>query len=133
MAMNCYKKGIETPAWVFDEVYKCSHRVYSTGFFFPDNPPKQTYETSGYERNYDIVGVVDYCSDGVVYATQRNRFFHGDEIEILSPGIEPVLIKTDDIFDENGEKLDSVNHSCMKFNFKYEGSFPSKSIIRKKV
>ena len=121
------------PDWIKDEVFKVSHRKYCNGFFFGRPEDSQYYETGGYVRNYDVVAVIDGCENDVVYATQRNRFFAGDELEVMSPGEKPILIKPDKFFNENGEEIQTINHAMMKFSFKSKEKFNSGSIIRKNL
>lgn len=136
LAMDAYGQNPEdyrVEDWLVEEVKKVSHREYTTGFYFgtPDNG--QCYETGGYVRKYDIVAVVDYCEDGVVYCTQRNKFFPMDTVEILSPKSKPYEINVGDLYDENGEKIEHTAHSMMKFSFKYQGDIAKGSIIRKGI
>lgn len=136
MAVNEYYKNpydFKLPNWIHDEVYKVSHRQYCNGFFFGTPENSQYYENSGYIRNYDIVAVVEKCENGTVYCTQRNRFFAGDEVEILSPAEKPVVMTLDNLFDENGEEIVTANHAMMKFSFICDIVFPSGAIIRKAV
>lgn len=135
MAVDWHKSnpGQPLPEWISDEVFKVSHRKYCTGFFFGHPKNCQYYETSGYVRNYDVVAVIDKCENGIVYATQRNRFFLGDTLEILAPGQKPFVFKPELIWNENNEEIDTVNHAMMKFRFKCEIKFPPRSIIRKQL
>ena len=135
MAVDWHKSnpGQPLPEWISDEVFKVSHRKYCTGFFFGHPKNCQYYETSGYVRNYDVVAVIDKCENGIVYATQRNRFFLGDTLEILAPGQKPFVFKPELIWNENNEEIDTVNHAIMKFRFKCEIEFPPRSIIRKQL
>lgn len=135
MAVDWHKSnpGQPLPEWISDEVFKVSHRKYCTGFFFGHPKNCQYYETSGYVRNYDVVAVIDKCENGIVYATQRNRFFLGDTLEILAPGQKPFVLKPELIWNENNEEIDTVNHAMMKFRFKCEIEFPPRSIIRKQL
>lgn len=119
--------------WIRDEVYKVSHRQYSKGFFFGTPDESQYYENSGYIRNYDIIAVVDSCENGRVYCTQRNRFFAGDEVELLSPSAKPVIMTLDTILNENDEKIEVANHAMMKFSFNCDTEFPTGTVIRKAV
>ena len=119
------------PDWIRDEVYKVSHRKYCTGFFFGVPEESQYYENSGYIRNYDVVAVVEKCDGGTVYCTQRNRFFAGDTVELLSPSQKPVEMKLDELFDENGERIETANHAMMKFSFRSDIVFPAGTVIRK--
>ena len=135
MAVDWHKEhGSEPiPDWIKDEVFKVSHRKYCNGFFFGRPEDSQYYETGGYVRNYDVVAVIDKCENGTVYATQRNRFFTGDELEVMSPGEKPLVIKPDKIFDENGAEIETVNHAMMRFSFKSNKKFISGAIIRKNL
>lgn len=121
------------PEWISDEVFKVSHRKYCTGFFFGHPKDCQYYETGGYIRNYDVVAVIDRCEDGTVYATQRNRFFAGDELEIFAPGTKPIIIKPEKFFNEQNEEITTINHAMMKFSFKSDIAFPANAIIRKNL
>ena len=136
MAVDEYYKNpysFKLPDWIRDEVYKVSHRQYCNGCFFGTPENSQYYENSGYIRNYDIVAVVEKCENGTVYCTQRNRFFAGDEVEIMSPAEKPVVMTLDNLFDENGEEIATANHAMMKFSFKCNTVFPSGAVIRKAV
>lgn len=135
MAVDWFKSNPDKPLpqWISDEVFKVSHRKYCTGFFFGHPKDCQYYENGGYIRNYDVVAVIDKCENGVVYATQRNRFFAGDELEIMSPGNKSVLFTPEKIFDEKNEEITNINHAMMKFSFKCDKEFPVNSIIRKNL
>lgn len=130
MAVDCYNKNISVPQWVYDEVYKVSHRKYCKGFFFGHPKESQYYETGGYIREYDVVAVVDECKNGRIYATQRNKFFAGDTLEVFSPGAEPQIIKADIIYNEKEESVESANHAMMKFSIPSDKLFPKDAIIR---
>ncbi len=118
------------PEWIAQEVFKVSHRKYCTGFFFGHPKDCQYYETGGYIREYDVVGIVTHCENSRVYCVQRNKFLKGDKVEILSPKQAPYEICVDEIFDENGVAVDSTNHAEMKFSFYCEKEFPENSIVR---
>ncbi len=136
MAVDEYVKDPDNfvlPDWIRDEVYKVSHRKYSNGFYFGTPEQSQYYENSGYIRNFDVVAVVEKCENGTVYCTQRNRFFSGDKVEFLSPSKKPVEIVLNEIFDENGVQIETVNHAMMNFSFKSDIIFPSGTVIRKEI
>lgn len=119
------------PKWIHDEVFKVSHRKYCTGFFYGHPNDCQYYETGGYVRSYDVVAIVDETRDGICYATQRNRFFKGDTVEVLAPDREPVTMQIQALFDENGTEIETANHAMMAFSFPCDFDFPKHSIIRK--
>ena len=123
-------KGEPVTQWVYDEVFKVSHRKYCTGFFFGHPKESQYYETGGYIREYDVVAVVDECRGGRIYATQRNKFLAGDTLEVFSPGAKPQIIKAETIYNEHDEQVESANHAMMKFSIPCDRIFPKDAIIR---
>ena len=136
MAVDEYYKDPDNfilPDWIRDEVYKVSHRKYSNGFFFGTPEQSQYYENSGYIRNYDVVAVVEYCENGTVFCTQRNKFLAGDTVELLAPSQKPVEKVLDSIFDENGEQIETANHAMMRFSFRSDIVFPNGTVIRKET
>lgn len=136
MAVDYYYQNPEKyvlPDWIRDEVYKVSHRKYCNGFFFGVPEESQYYENSGYIRNFDVVAVVEECLNGIVYCTQRNRFFAGDKVEILAPSKKPIEVVLDKLYDENGDLIETANHAMMKFSFKSDLIFPKGTVIRKET
>lgn len=117
--------------WMIDETRKVSHRDYCTGFFFGD--PKddaQIYYEGGYKRDWFVVGEVLGTKDGRVYATQRNRFFDGDEVEIMTAGQKPVRLVVTDLRNDDFEPIASAPHPMMPFSFACDLDFPAGSLIR---
>ncbi|MBE6868463.1 MAG: U32 family peptidase [Ruminococcus albus] len=132
-AMDIYKSdpdNYQLPQWLKDEVYKVSHRAYCPGFLFGNPRESQYYENSGYVREYDVVAVIEDCRDGRIYAEQRNKFNKGDEVEVLSPDGEPVILTASELFDEKGEPIETANHAAMKFSMTCDRIFPKNSIMR---
>lgn len=135
-AVDLLKKNpddYKLPEWIQSEVFKVSHRKYCTGFYFGHPKDCQYYETSGYVRDYDVVAVIESCADGKINCVQRNRFFKGDKLEILSPNNKPIIISADEIVNEAGESVDAANIATMKFSLKSDVNVPAGSIIRKEV
>lgn len=96
------KPGEPLPDWIAMETEKSSHREYSTGFFF-GNEPGQSTETGGYIRNYDVVAVCEGREGEFLRLKQRNKFLRGQVADVLQPGQPPVQIPMDEIY--NGEML----------------------------
>ncbi len=135
MALDIYKNAPENytlPDWIKDEVFKVSHRAYCTGFFFGHPKECQYYKDNGYIRDYDVAAIVDYCRDGMVYVTQRNKFNVGDEVEILAKGKKPYILTVSRIIDGDGNEVDTANHAMMKLSFPCDKEFPKGSMIRMK-
>lgn len=135
MAIDEYAADPENYAlssWIREEVFKVSHRAYSTGFFFGDPKNGQYYENSGYIRECDVAAIVTGYdkSRGLLECVQRNKFSSGEEAEILSPGTMPVSAAVSDLYDENYEPIETANHAAMKFYMPYERELPKGTILR---
>ena len=107
MALDYLKidKNYNLPEEIKSEVYKSSHRDYSTGFFFGD--PKQTLETSLPESTYDFVAVVlEDSKNGCTLIEMRNRFTVKDSLELLSKTKNNAIINIEKIVDLEGNELD---------------------------
>ena len=125
--------------YVFDksqleELCKVSHRPYSTGFYLgKPTPNEQVYTDSSYIRDYDLVGMVlDYDKNsGIATISQRNRFFVGDEIEIIQPDKPFFKQKIEYMENEKGEKIDVAPHAQMIVKMKMAEPVTNKAMIRK--
>ncbi len=139
---NAYRNAIDgyfanttpeykTEQWIIDELRKISYREYCTGFFFdsPHDDACISYK-GGYLRPWDVCAVVDGYADGRLYCTQRNRFFEGEEVEILSAEEKPFKVKAVDLRNEENEPIDSTKHAMMKFSFKCEHAAKAGSFLR---
>lgn len=120
---------------LYDEICKVSHREYYTGFFF--GLPKegaQIFGSSSYIREYDIIGIVREFNPETKIAKveQRNRFFLGDEIEIMRPMQDYFTQKVTYLKDEEGNDLDAARHAAMIFYIRLERDTPIDSMLRKK-
>ena len=117
------------------ELEKVSHREYTTGFFFgkPD-ANQQIYTTSSYKRIYDIVGIVERYDEnsGMLEVSQRNKFFVGDEIELLKPKGAFETIRVEKMLDEKGNQIESCPHAMQKIKIPCDIVCEPNTILRKK-
>ena len=134
-AVREYEKSPEKyilPQWAKDEVYKVSHREYSTGFFMGGEPGQAT-QSGGYIREYDVVAVCEKSSEnGVCEITQRNKFFVGDTLDILAPNAPSFETKALEIVNESGEVVESTPHAMEKLFLKTDSDIPKGAFLRKK-
>ncbi len=140
---NAYRKAIdgyfENPSddykpeqWILDEMRRVSYRDYCTGFFFGD--PSEDANISykgGYNREWDVVAVVDRYEDGIAYCTQRNRFFSGEELEVMPVGKKPFKVVAENLKSDEGTEIESTNHALMKFTFECNIPLEEGMILRK--
>ena len=100
-------------AYYLEEIQKCSHRAYSTGFYFEDDKSTQQMDdASAYIRTYDFVGMIlkyDH-SRGMALVEQRNKMQLGDEIEILRAKGENIALRLTVMCDEEGSPIESAPH-----------------------
>lgn len=119
----------------FEELCKVSHRPYTTGFYFgkPDSN-SQVYTSSSYIRDYDLIGIVQSYDEetGIATITQRNRFFKGDEIEIIQP-MKPFFTQlVESMTDEDGNEIEVANHAEQIVRFKTAQPVCEGAMLRKK-
>ena len=67
----------------------------------------------------------------MLVVTQRNKFFKGDELEVLIPGQDFKTIKVEKMFNENMEEIESCPHATMKLYIPCDFACPEYSILRK--
>lgn len=120
----------ELPEWIAREVMTVSHREYSTGFYL-GGEPGQVYHNGGYVRQFEVVGVVEGVSGGLLTASQRNRFFRGDTLELLRPGEPPERLVADDLRSADGEPIEATPHPNMLFTLPYDDDAPKGAILRR--
>ena len=134
---NAYRQALDAaiagkpldPLWV-EETEKLSHRPYSTGFYFSE--PGQHYGETSYSATADVVAVVEECDEeGNALLTQRNKFFRGDELELLLPGKTPIAFRADQLFGPEGEEIEDTRRAMMEFHLKLPVFAPRGAIVRK--
>ncbi len=117
--------------WIIDEVRKASNRQYCTGFYFSDPmDDAHIFYNGGYVREWDVAAIAEKWENGVLYASQRNRFFEGDELEVMIKGQKPIKISVANLKNENGEKIDNAPHPMMKFTVDCPVEIPAGSYLR---
>ena len=105
-----------------DILNKISHRKYHTGFYLGING-EQNYDNAGYERDYDLVGMVKEYDPETKIATilQKNRVFEGDEVEVLRAESPYFKVKLNEMFDvEKNVKTNVANRAHMIFKVKVD-------------
>ena len=126
MVVKMYREAIDSyyedpenfkvnPEWKRN-LEKISHRRYSTGFFYGNNG-EQSYESSTYVREYEIIGIVKSYDKENKIATieQRNRVFDGDVVEIIRPKSQIFEVKLTNLKNDKGQSIEKANHAQMIF------------------
>ncbi len=129
-AIDCAAQGIPLPDVWRDEVYKLSHRPYSTGFYY--GYPGQHYEDASYFSTAEVCAVVEECADdGTAILTQRNRFCVGDTVELMTNDSEPIEFVAGEMENEAGESISSTPHAMMRFKMRLPEKCERLSILRR--
>lgn len=128
-----YRENLE---WYRAEIAKCTHRQFSTGFFFgkPDENT-QIYDNSTYVDEYTYLGCVQEVMSGWSEGTpdrygaaeanapvgegqtmlarieQRNKFRVGDAIEIMKPDGSNVEVTVEAMYNGDMQPVESCPHA----------------------
>lgn len=123
-----YRKAIddylESPAkyesnmpWYLEQIKSCTYRQFTTGFFYgKPSEEAQIYENNTYEKGYTYLGIVGPKNqDGMYRMEQRNKFSVGEQIEVMKPHGENILVTVRALRDEEGNPIESCPHSKQIF------------------
>lgn len=128
-----YRENLE---WYRAEIAKCTHRQFSTGFFFgkPDENT-QIYDNSTYVDEYTYLGCVQEVMSGwsegipdrygaaeanapvgegqtmLARIEQRNKFRVGDAIEIMKPDGSNVEVTVEAMYNGDMQPVESCPHA----------------------
>lgn len=139
---NAYRGAIDSfyndvnasvPAWVMEELNKISHRPYSTGFYYGRPENAQTYLNAGYMRDYAVAGIVTGYSDGMIELELKNKFLKHQELDCLEPRSMPFIITADEMYDKDGNAIDSAPHPMMTVKIPFERPLKVGSLLRMKA
>ena len=119
----------------YEELCKVSHRPYSNGFYFgrPEGEG-QVYTSSSYIRDYELIAMVESYDEETktVTVSQRNRFFTGEELEIIRPDKPYFKIVIDYMENEKGESIEVAPHAQMTVKFKCDERLGEGAMIRRR-
>jgi len=120
---------------ILTELTKVSHREYTGGFYFgKPTDHHQLYSSNTYIQEYTIAGVVRSWDKNSTIAVieQRNKFEKGDELEVLTPSGKNFSFVADEMYNSDGELIESAPHAQMTVTLKLENPVDDYSIIRMK-
>lgn len=119
------------------ELYKTSHRKYTTGFNFKDKFKEESecLESSYPVQTHEFMAIVtEDQKDGYVQVEQRNRFAIGDELEILSPSDTfNKILKIEEMKDLEGNALLDAKNVQQRLYIKTDMPLKTGDILRKKI
>jgi len=116
-----------------NELSSVSNRGYTKGFFEKRNNLMENFDSSGYIRKYQFMGVVIKNENGKLFIEARNKIFKGESLEIISKDFKNTPIILDKIYNINGEPLDFVQPMSIFYIDSFDNSIYPNSILRKKI
>ncbi|MBR0085810.1 MAG: U32 family peptidase [Lachnospiraceae bacterium] len=126
------EKYREKLQWYKDEVGKCTHRTFTTGFFFgKPGSDAQIYDSSTYVKDYTYFGFVDGCNEkGMYRLSQRNKFSFGDKLTAIRPDGTDLEFTVLSMEDETGAEMESCPHPKQIFYIRTDEVLRNGDIIR---
>jgi len=91
------------PRWRL-ELETVSHRPYDNGFLFGGTDAKIHDDDTMYIRSHEFVGLLEEHAEGLFIAG-KNRFFPGEELELVGPGFQREKITVEGLCDLQGSPL----------------------------
>lgn len=119
--------------WILDEMNRMSHREYTTGFYFGPIKKGQVTEYGGYVRSWEVCALFHSIDGNRITVDQRNRFFEGEELEVLEPFSKPYKIKVSNLYCEtDNEKTSVANKATAVYSFDSDRPVSPDAIFRRK-
>lgn len=95
-----------------DEVSKCTHRPFTTGFYYGKPSEEGVTYDDAYENEYRYLGTIrDVGSDGFSLFEQKNKFRVGDTIEVMKPDGRDLSLEVLEMKAGDGTPMDSCPHA----------------------
>ena len=115
-----------------DEISKCTYRQFTTGFFYgPTTHESQIYDNNTYVKKYTYLGLAGSSDEqGFVEMEQRNKFAVGDQVEIMKPSGENVLVTVEKMKDEDGRFIENCLHPKQKIHVLFSQKPDELDLIR---
>ncbi|QDW73731.1 U32 family peptidase [Lachnospiraceae bacterium KGMB03038] len=106
------KKYEENMDWYLEQIGSCTHREFTTGFYFgKPGEESQIYDASTYVKEYTYLGMIGDERDGLCRIEQKNKFSVGEKIEIMKPDGRNVDVTVKRIVNEEGQEQESAPHA----------------------
>lgn len=117
-----------------NEILKTNHRAFTTAFTLDKNDQTVNYADSQSAGEKSFIAVVNSYDEktGVAEIEMRNRFFVGDELEVLSPSDSfNRVIKVTDLKNKAGEAVEDAKIVQEKLYLKTDVKLSAGDILRR--
>lgn len=134
IALDSLKEGKPIDNKLLAEMDKLRHRPYTTGFYLGDCEREYTKGNCYIQSHEFVAKVLMYDADNKrALVEQRNRFFVGDSLEVLTPGCLPYIVKVDSITNLDGESQEAAPHPKQKVWLAIETPVKPMDILKRKI
>lgn len=133
--VNAYRRALngEDESVCAEELENVAHRAYTTAYAFGANPHTVSYENSQTKGRAEYIADVLGWENGRAAVQMRNRFFAGEELEILSAGENfKKTVRVESLRDPKGE--DTRDARLVQGRYTFDSSIELKvgEILRRK-
>lgn len=120
--------------WYRQEIAQCTYRQFTTGFYFgKPNENTQIYDNSTYISESVYLGIVEEKRDHLIRIEQKNKFSEGDRIEIMKPSGENVETIVEEMYNGEGEAVESCPHAKQVIWLKLSEEAQAYDLLRAKA
>lgn len=120
--------------WYRQEIAQCTYRQFTTGFYFgKPNENTQIYDNSTYISESVYLGIVEEKRDHLIRIEQKNKFSVGDRIEIMKPSGENVETIVEEMYNGEGEAVESCPHAKQVIWLKLSEEAQAYDLLRAKA
>ena len=120
--------------WYRQEIAQCTYRQFTTGFYFgKPNENTQIYDNSTYISESVYLGIVEEKRDHLIRIEQKNKFSVGDRIEIMKPIGENVETIVEEMYNGEGEAVESCPHAKQVIWLKLSEEAQAYDLLRAKA
>ena len=110
---------------------RVSNRENSSHFYMKEADLSDQYYSGRQEvSNQDYLGIVLDKNDHIYTIRQRNYFKLGDDVEIITPDMDIINIKINNLYNDKMEPIEVANQADSKLFIKLDIDIPKFSMIR---
>ncbi len=139
--VNAYRRaadaliaGREVPEGLSEEVAKAGHRPFTTAWYLGPNGETEFPASAAPVTDYRFAALVLERRGDRVLVEQRNRFFEGDELEMISPNLAPgQKLRVWGLTDEEGNPVPDARWVQQRLLLPDGGLLQPLDMLRKKA
>ncbi len=106
-----------------EAVHKCTYREFNTGFYF-GKPGREGMNgsSSDYMSGAVFIGIVESADGNTAEFIQRNRFFRGEEIEVLKKDGTFFPLRVRSVYSQDGTEIPCAPRPKERLRVIFEGT-----------